>query len=713
MPSSLFELKSVTFFKMPEIIGYRVVNDPENRPDPNELLEAFVASNRSEKAFSALVENLSGLVYSSALRRTRNSQLAEEIAQNVFAIMARKAESLRRHPSLTAWALETTRLQSASAMRSEKRRLRKIVALTREAESRTTTPSDPMKQEPSWKDAVFDLDEALDRLRLKDRKIILQRFYEGKAFKEIATENGQTEAACKMRLKRALQKMATLLKARGVTLSGAALASALGVEFAQAAPAQLVGAMAPKALAASSSIPASTLVAHTLQTMTTSKTITCTTAAVVAVAAIPFFQQRAEGGRIQSELDALAEQRSAPEAAPLIGRVNRPNPASEKAVRRTEARTAESLLVSLGRPVEHRAFIRDLMEVTGIPDPLGADAAWSRVQAMNPEERKELIRAVREFPMHRATKSGITMRILEYSEMTPREQVEELIARGTATGGQHYLRDWAASEPDAAMKWFWEKRASGELDRGLDNSGVGLYEWLLGDLLGGLARENPAKALDLYRKLPKEEIDENDMRYLAVTIAMGEIERGEQRYYREMLETHSGEDRKAILRGILFSYVGAGLFDEGMAVVDDYVQSPEERFEYIEGIFENTGLPFWKIAIGLDWVLASTSESEAPAAIRRVVSIVGDLGYSYALEWIERQEPGGVRDHAYAGWVEKNLDSTFTDDFPRVLPAAEKIEDPALRAEIRQLIRQKWNEQDKAKASQYLPADVLEQLEKL
>ena len=69
----------------------KAVKRSANRPDPARLLEAFVASNRCDQAFAALVGSLDGLVYSSALRRTGNAQLAEEVAQNVFAIMARKA----------------------------------------------------------------------------------------------------------------------------------------------------------------------------------------------------------------------------------------------------------------------------------------------------------------------------------------------------------------------------------------------------------------------------------------------------------------------------------------------------------------------------------------------------------------------------------------------------------------------------------------------
>lgn len=88
--------------------------------EAHQLLEAFVASNRSERAFRALVENLSSLAYAGAQRRTRDPQLAEEITQNVFALLAQRAKSLRSHPSLLAWIHETTRLQCATALRAER-----------------------------------------------------------------------------------------------------------------------------------------------------------------------------------------------------------------------------------------------------------------------------------------------------------------------------------------------------------------------------------------------------------------------------------------------------------------------------------------------------------------------------------------------------------------------------------------------------------------
>lgn len=47
-------------------------------------------------AFAALTERYAGLVYSAALRRTGSPEVAEEVAQNVFTILARKAPRLLR-----------------------------------------------------------------------------------------------------------------------------------------------------------------------------------------------------------------------------------------------------------------------------------------------------------------------------------------------------------------------------------------------------------------------------------------------------------------------------------------------------------------------------------------------------------------------------------------------------------------------------------------
>ena len=61
--------------------------------DDLELLRQYAATN-SEEAFTTLAQRYVNLVYSAAQRQVRNPHLAEEIAQAVFLILARKAESI-------------------------------------------------------------------------------------------------------------------------------------------------------------------------------------------------------------------------------------------------------------------------------------------------------------------------------------------------------------------------------------------------------------------------------------------------------------------------------------------------------------------------------------------------------------------------------------------------------------------------------------------
>jgi len=50
------------------------------------------------------------------------SQFAEDVTQQVFATLARKAQAVSRHPFLGAWLYTTTRHESANLVRRERRR---------------------------------------------------------------------------------------------------------------------------------------------------------------------------------------------------------------------------------------------------------------------------------------------------------------------------------------------------------------------------------------------------------------------------------------------------------------------------------------------------------------------------------------------------------------------------------------------------------------
>src|SRR5215211_1209282 len=86
-----------------------------------ELLREHVEQG-SEEAFRTLVERHARMVYGTAWRVLGNAQAAEETAQAVFILLARKASPIRCETILAGWLYRTTRFVALEALRSEKRR---------------------------------------------------------------------------------------------------------------------------------------------------------------------------------------------------------------------------------------------------------------------------------------------------------------------------------------------------------------------------------------------------------------------------------------------------------------------------------------------------------------------------------------------------------------------------------------------------------------
>jgi len=70
--------------------------------DDMTLLRDF-AQLGSEDAFAAVVSKYIDLVYSVALRQVRDADLAQEVTQPVFIVLARKARLLSHKTILAGW----------------------------------------------------------------------------------------------------------------------------------------------------------------------------------------------------------------------------------------------------------------------------------------------------------------------------------------------------------------------------------------------------------------------------------------------------------------------------------------------------------------------------------------------------------------------------------------------------------------------------------
>ncbi|MBI2511667.1 MAG: TonB family protein [Opitutae bacterium] len=214
--------------------------------DDAELLCRY-AETADQAAFATLVERRLPLVYSAALRQVGgDAHLARDVAQSVFADLARKAATLAGRPVLAGWLYTSTCYAAAKIVRAEQRRRRR----EREAtvmEEMTRSDAPPA----DWAALRGVIDEAMRDLNDRDREAVLLRFFENRGFAEIGERLRVGENGARMRVERALDKLHAALARRGIRSSAAALGAVLATEAVVAAPSGLAAAVAAAAPAAS------------------------------------------------------------------------------------------------------------------------------------------------------------------------------------------------------------------------------------------------------------------------------------------------------------------------------------------------------------------------------------------------------------------------------------------------------------------------------
>lgn len=221
-------------------------------PNDDMTLLGEYARNKSEPAFAALVERHVNLVYSVALRLVRDGHMAEEITQAVFIILARKAALLGERVILTGWLCCTTRHVSGRALRDQARRRK------REQEAFMQSPADETES-ADWVHISPLLDTAMDKLGQQDHDAIVLRFFDNKSLAEVGQAMGTSEAAAKMRVNRALDRLRKLFGKHGVALSAAAIAAGMAGNSVKAAPAGLAKSAVALSIAKVPASAASTL----------------------------------------------------------------------------------------------------------------------------------------------------------------------------------------------------------------------------------------------------------------------------------------------------------------------------------------------------------------------------------------------------------------------------------------------------------------------
>lgn len=271
--------------------------------DEREPLARFI-SDRSDAAFAELVRMNANLVYSAALRQSAgDAALAEEITQAVFVLLAKKAGGIK--VPLAGWLIRATWFAAREARRSAARRQ---IHERRAALMRSEIASS--ESEPAWEGYAPLIDEALSRLREKDRQAITLRYLRGLSLREVGLALGLNEEAARKRVDRGINRLRANLAAKTTVPMASGLAMALTAHATQAAPIKLVETIVAAGSSAAKTSSVAALVHQVRSALFWAKAKMA--AVVIAIIAVP-----AAGGSVLITKAILRNSASAPGAASL------------------------------------------------------------------------------------------------------------------------------------------------------------------------------------------------------------------------------------------------------------------------------------------------------------------------------------------------------------------------------------------------------------
>ncbi|KUG21672.1 rna polymerase sigma factor sigw [hydrocarbon metagenome] len=169
--------------------------------------------NGDRQAYALLIEEYKTPIYNLAYRMTRNSQDAEDLAQETF---LRSFDQLFRYDakrSFYTWlytiSLNIIRnhLKKNSARRWDNFRQGEKISVTGEFDDKRFASQEPQVRDEWSKEREEKLERCLQKLSPELRELMVLRFYQGLSFEVISEITGLSLSAIKMRVYRGLEKL--------------------------------------------------------------------------------------------------------------------------------------------------------------------------------------------------------------------------------------------------------------------------------------------------------------------------------------------------------------------------------------------------------------------------------------------------------------------------------------------------------------------------
>ncbi|MEA2735574.1 MAG: hypothetical protein QOE14_2025, partial [Humisphaera sp.] len=209
------------------------------------LIDQFAAT-RDAQAFEELVRRHVDWIYAAARRQVGPAN-AEDVTQAVFVVLAEKPATAARQAALSPWLFGVLRFASLRCLRDQSRRRQHERAAAEQARSaRMDVESDDEREQ-----MLAMLDELVAKLRDRDRRPVIMRFYQRCSFAQIGDALGVSEEAARKRVTRSVDKLRSMFAAQGVSgVPGDAMQMFTVTALLHAAPAAIAMHAAQAAISA-------------------------------------------------------------------------------------------------------------------------------------------------------------------------------------------------------------------------------------------------------------------------------------------------------------------------------------------------------------------------------------------------------------------------------------------------------------------------------
>ena len=185
----------------------RLVNYEER--DDGTLLTLIAQGDRS--ALEALYDRYARPVFSLAINMLRDSGAAEEVTQDTFFNVWRRASSYSANRGkVTAWLFSIAHHRTIDELRRRRREQAQVV-LGVDLSNKPSDGSDGPVEYATLQAERSQLKDALQKLRPEQRDVVVLAYFKGLTHVEIAVELEQPLGTVKTRMRLALKKLREVL----------------------------------------------------------------------------------------------------------------------------------------------------------------------------------------------------------------------------------------------------------------------------------------------------------------------------------------------------------------------------------------------------------------------------------------------------------------------------------------------------------------------